>query len=174
MCPFVLSRAFRTAAAVVSIHLLVLTLVSILPSNLRAQAYGTSLTGVVSDPSNAVIPSAQVVLSDEEKGFKYSTTTDAEGRYILRNLPPGRYTLVISISGMRSHQQSGIVLTVGQNFQADAHLDLQGAVETVSVQDSAVLLQTQDASTGQIVNRKFINDLPLTSRSVFNLAQMAP
>ncbi|MBO0800746.1 MAG: hypothetical protein J2P31_18155, partial [Blastocatellia bacterium] len=69
----------------------------------------------------------------------------------------------------------GIVLTVGQNFQADARMEVQGTVATVDIQGStSVLLQTQDASTGQIVNRKFINDLPLTSRSVFNLAQMAP
>ncbi|MBO0857048.1 MAG: TonB-dependent receptor [Chloracidobacterium sp.] len=120
--------------------------------------------------------SAQIVLTDEEKGFKYSASTDAEGRFILRNLPPGRYTLVVSATGMRSSQQSGIVLTVGQNFQADAKLELQGTTETVNIvgANSSTLIQTQDASTGQIVNRKFINDLPLTSRSVYNLAQMAP
>src|SRR5215475_12669259 len=129
----VLSRAFRTATAVFPSHLLALILVSLLPANLSAQAYGTSLTGLVTDPSNAIITSAQIVLTDEEKGFKYSAATDAEGRYILRNLPPGRYTLVVSATGMRSRQQSGIVLTVGQNFQADAKLDLQGTTETVNI-----------------------------------------
>ncbi len=51
---------------------------------------------------------------------------------------------------------------------------MQGSTETVSVAAAAPLLQTQDASTGQLVNQKFINDLPLTSRSVFNLAELSP
>jgi len=140
----------------------------------RAQVYGGSLTGVATDPSDAVIPGAQAVLTDDEKGFKYPATTDAEGRYILRNLPPGKYTLTINAAGMRPFVQHDIVLTVGQNAQADAHFEVAGTAETVSVMAAAALLQTQDASTGQMVNRKFINDLPLTSRSVFNLAQLAP
>jgi hypothetical protein len=149
-------------------------LVVLPPQLARAQVYGGSLTGVATDRSEAVIPGAHVVLTDEDKGFKYVAVTDAEGRYILRNLPPGKYSLAISAAGMRLYTQSGITLAVGQNAQADAHFELQGTTETVSVVEAAALLQTQDASTGQIINRKFINDLPLTSRSVFNLALMAP
>src|SRR5262249_27194335 len=140
----------------------------------NAQVYGGSLTGVATDPSGAVVPGAHVVLSDEERGFKYTAITDAEGRYILRNFPPGKYSLTVTAQGMRPHTRSGIILTVGQNAQADANFEVQGTAESVSIVETAPLLQTQDASTGQIVNRKFINDLPLTSRSVFNLVQMAP
>jgi hypothetical protein len=152
----------------------VLAFVMFVSPAVQAQVYGGSLTGVATDPSGAVIPGAHAVLTDDEKGFKYTATTDTEGRYILRNLPPGRYSLSMTAPGMRPHKQSGITLTVGQNFQADVHFDLQGTAETISVMEIAPLLQTQDASTGQVVNQKFINDLPLTSRSVFNLAQMAP
>ena len=53
------------------------------------QVYSGSLTGVVKDPSGAVVPNAQVVLTDEDKGFTYASVTDTEGRYVLRNLPPG-------------------------------------------------------------------------------------
>src|SRR5207302_1993833 len=67
-----------------------------------------------------------------------------------------------------------MVLDVGQNAQKDVHLDVAGAAETVSVAGAAPLLQTQDASTGQTINQKYINDLPLTSRSVFNLAELSP
>src|SRR5215475_7453792 len=139
-----------------------------------AQVYGGSLTGVATDRSDAVVPGAAVVLTDDDKGFKYTAITDSEGRYILRNLPPGKYSLTVTATGMRPHTQSGIILAVGQNAQADAHFEVQGTSDTVSVVEAAPLLQTQDASTGQIINRKFINDLPLTSRSVFNLALMAP
>ncbi|MCU1258596.1 MAG: Cna B-type protein [Bryobacterales bacterium] len=140
----------------------------------QAQVYSGSLTGVVSDPSAAAVPKAAVVLTDEDKGFTYKTASDNEGRYVLRNLAPGRYRLVVSAPGMRTYTSGGITLNVGQNAEADVHFELQGSTETVSVTGTAPLLQTQDASTGQLINQKFINDLPLTSRSVFNLAQLSP
>jgi hypothetical protein len=153
---------------------LFLILFAVLTPTAFPQVYGGSLTGVATDPSNAVIPGAQITLTDEEKGFKYTAKTNPEGRYVLRNLPPGKYTLTVAASGMRTHTQADITLNVGQNAEADAHMEVGGTTETVNIMGTAELLQTQDASTGQTINQKFINDLPLTSRSVFNLVQMAP
>jgi hypothetical protein len=152
-----------------------LTACALLPtSNLHAQVFSSSITGLVTDATGAVIPSAQAVLTDEDKGFNFRTATGNDGRYVLRNLAPGRYKLAITAPGMRAFTSPILTLDVGQNAQQDVRLEVQGSVETVSVAGSAPLLQTQDASTGQIVNQKFINDLPLTSRSVFNLAQLSP
>jgi hypothetical protein len=153
---------------------LLLALAALLSPVATAQVYSGSLTGVVTDPSGAVVPGARAVLRDEQKGFTYTAATDTEGRYVLRNLPPGTYSLSVSAKGMRTYTQTGVTLTVGQNFEADVKFELEGAVQTVSVVETTPLLQTQDASTGQIVNQKFINDLPLVSRSVFNLAQLSP
>src|SRR5437773_118629 len=128
------TRFFMYRGAMMPAALLLILWILGLASPLsQAQVYGGSLTGVATDPSGAVIPGANVVLTDDEKGFKYTATTDSEGRYILRNLPPGKYSLTVTAQGMRPHTQSGITLTVGQNFQADAHLELQGTAETVSV-----------------------------------------
>src|ERR1051325_7939766 len=168
------ARLMQAAVRAALPILFLLTLIAWAVPTMRAQVYGGSLTEVATDPTDAVIPGAKVVLTDDEKVFKYTAPTNSEGRYILRNLPPGKYSLEVTAPGMRPHTQSGIILTVGQNAQADAHFELQGAAETVSVLETAPLLQTQDASTGQIITKKLINDRPLTSRSVFNLVQMAP
>jgi hypothetical protein len=141
---------------------------------LSAQIYSGSLTGLVTDASGAVIPNAQAVLTDEEKGFSTNTSSDNSGRYIFRQLAPGRYRLNVTAAGMRPFTRSGITLNVGQNQEADVRFEVQGSTDTVSVAGTAPLLQTQDASTGQLINQKFINDLPLTSRSVFNLAELSP
>jgi hypothetical protein len=154
--------------------LVVLATTALLAPPAHAQVYSSSLTGLVTDPSGAAVPKATAVLTDEEKGFTTTTKTDTEGRFVLRNLAPGRYKLVVSAPGMRTHTQSGITLNVGQNAEADVRFELAATSETVSVEATAQLLQTQDASTGQLINQKFINDLPLTSRNVFNLAQLSP
>ena len=67
------------------------------------QVYSGSLTGVVKDPSGAAVPNAKAVLTDQDKGFTYATVTDTEGRYVLRNLPPGRYSLKVTAPGMRPY-----------------------------------------------------------------------
>src|SRR5580704_1477011 len=152
----------------------VIAMLVLLTPLVHAQVYSGSLTGVVTDPSGAAVPKATAVLTDEEKGFTTTAKTDNEGRFVLRNLAPGRYSLAVSAPGMRAHTQSGITLNVGQNAEADVRFELAATTETVSVEATAQLLQTQDASTGQLINQKFINDLPLTSRNVFNLAQLSP
>jgi hypothetical protein len=149
-------------------------LLVLITTALQAQVYSGSLTGLVTDPSGAAVPKATAVLTDEEKGFTTTAKTDTEGRFVLRNLAPGRYKLVVSAAGMRPYAQAGITLNVGQNAEAGVRLEVAGTTETVSVEAIAPLLQTQDASMGQLINQKFINDLPLTSRNVFNLAELSP
>lgn len=172
MCFYSVYRSSKFPAACFAI--LALATMFLLPFLAQAQVYSGSLTGVVTDPSGAAVPSASVVLTDEQKGFTYKAATESNGRYVLRNLPPGTYHMDVSATGMRPYTRPGITLNVGQNAEANVTFEVQGVTETVSITGAAPLLQTQDASTGQLINQKFINDLPLTSRSVFNLAELSP
>ena len=70
---------------------------------LQAQIYSGSLTGVVTDPSGAVVPGAKVKLIDADKGFSYDTDTDSAGRYVLRSLPPGKYRLSVTLAGFNTY-----------------------------------------------------------------------
>jgi hypothetical protein len=145
-----------------------------LTPNLNAQVYSGTLTGIVTDPSGATVPGANVELADKDKGFTYSGVTGSDGRFSLRNLPPANYSLTVRASGLRTATRTGIVLTVGQNAEVNVPLEVNTATQTVEVSAVSPQLSTQDATTGQVVNRTFINDLPLVSRGVFNLAQLAP
>jgi len=140
----------------------------------QAQLYTGSITGVIKDPSGAVVPNASVVLTDNDKGLKYSAKTDSSGRYVLRALPPSTYTMHVEAAGFRSEEQRGIMLVVNQNLTLNVPLQVGRTSETVEVRGQAPVLGTEDAVTGQNLDPKVINDLPLIGRSVFDLALLTP
>ena len=139
-----------------------------------AQTYTASLTGVVTDPTAAVIPDAKVTLKDNERGYAFITITDNVGRYILRNLTPGTYTLTIVSKGFKTYLHGGVVLAVSQNASIDAQLVVGATADSVNVKGEAPLLSAEDATTGQVVSGAFINSLPLLGRDVYDLAFLAP
>lgn len=139
-----------------------------------AQVYSGSLTGVVTDQSGAVVPGAKVTLVDINKGFSFTAVTDSVGRYILRSLPPSTYRFTAEAAGFRSYAQDNITLDINQNATINVPLQVGSGAESIQVEASAPVLATEDAVTGQNLNRRFINDLPLLSRSVFDLAFLAP
>src|SRR5579872_2587097 len=141
---------------------------------LQAQVYTTSVTGIVQDPSGAVIPGAKVTVTDMEKGFTFSTTTNGIGIYRFPNLTPSTYKLSVEAQGFQTYTQSGINLVVNQNATINVTLKVGATTQTVNITGAAPLLQAQDATTGQTVDRHLINDLPLVGRSVFDLAFLTP
>jgi len=156
------------------VFFLSICLLSLLVVPAQAQLYAGSITGVVQDPSGAVLPNASVVLTDNDKGLKYSAKTDSSGRYVLRSLPPGTYSMHVEAAGFRSGEERGITLVVNQNLTVNIPLQVGKTSETVEVTGQAPVLGTEDAVTGQNLDPKVINDLPLIGRSVFDLALLTP
>jgi len=154
--------------------LIICSALAFLAVPLRAQLYSGSVTGVVSDPTGAVIPGAKVTLTDTTKGYAFTASSDAVGRYILRNLPPSNYRISVGAPGFKTSTRTGIVLDVGQNATVNVSMELGTTTQTVQVTGAPPLLDTQDSTTGQEVNRTYINDLPLVGRGVFDLAFLAP
>jgi len=144
------------------------------PFPASAQVYSGSLTGVITDPSGAVVPAAKVSLVDVNKGYSFTATSDSVGRYVIRNLPPSTYKLTVEATGFQAFVQAGIVLEVNQNANVDVTLKVGTATQAVEVSATAPALSTQDSTTGQDINRTYINDLPLVGRSVYDLTFLAP
>jgi len=153
-----------------------LTLLGLAAPPAWPQVYTGSLTGVVSDPSGAVIPGVKVTLTDVGKHFDYTATTDGAGRYLLRSLPPSTYRLRAEAAGFSAFVQDNVVLAVSQNAAVDVVLKIGHETQTVEVSavPATAVLDTQDATTGQELDRSMINDLPLLGRGVFDLATLAP
>jgi hypothetical protein len=140
----------------------------------QAQLYSGTVTGTVTDPTGATVPSAKVTLVDQNKGYAFDATTDTAGRYSFRSVAPGTYKIRVEAKGFQSEEKFGVAVDVSQNLSIDFSLKVGVATDVVEVNAETVHLQTEDATTGQVVNRKFVNDLPLVDRNFTNLTYLAP
>ena len=143
-------------------------------SPLQAQAYFGTVSGELTDPSGAVVQGASVMLSDEEKGFNFVSTSDSSGRYLFRSVAPGLYSITAEAKGFAKSTSKPFRVDVNQNATTNLTLKVGAASQTVEVGAAAQTIQTEDAETGQVVNRRFINDLPLIDRNVVALTALAP
>ena len=153
---------------------LLLALLLAIPATGLGQGYFGTVTGVLTDPTGAVIPDVKVTLTDQEKGYAFNTTSDGAGRFLYRSIPPGVYSVTAEATGFEKSIRTGVRVDVNQNATANLSLKVSGATQTVEVTAQDRTLDAQDATTGLVVDRKFINDLPLIDRNVMDLTMLTP
>jgi Carboxypeptidase regulatory-like domain len=157
-----------------SYWLVLLVFLLAMPAGVFGQGYFGTITGVLTDPTGAVIPGARVTLTDQEKGYAFNATSGGDGRYLYRSIPPGVYSVTAEMAGFKKTVRTGIRVDVNQNATANLSLKVSASSETVEVNAQTQTLDTQDATTGLVVDRKFINDLPLVDRYVMDLTSLTP
>jgi Carboxypeptidase regulatory-like domain/TonB dependent receptor/TonB-dependent Receptor Plug Domain len=160
-------------ASAVRPMLAVLFLTAIGVTSLRAQVDTGSITGTVTDPSGAVVSGAKVTLTNEGTGTSLSTTTGADGVYEFSPVRIGTYKLDLSAGGFKKEIQTHVVVDVSARVPANFKLQPGAVSETVEVTSAAPVLQSQDASVGQVIDQRSVNDLPLNGRNFTFLAQLA-
>jgi Carboxypeptidase regulatory-like domain/TonB dependent receptor len=153
---------------------LIVPLLLALPVLVSGQAYFGTVSGELKDPSGALVQGANVVLTDQQKGFAFTATSDSSGRYLFRSIPPGTYAVAAEGKGFNRVTSAPFKVDVNENATANLVLKVAGATQTVQVEAAAQAIQTEDATTGQVVNRRYINDLPLIDRNIESLTSLAP
>src|SRR6202035_4455961 len=129
--------------------------------------------GTVTDPSGAVVSGAKVTLTNEGTGTSLSTITGADGVYEFSPVRIGTYKLDLSAGGFKKEIQTHVVVDVSARVAANFKLQPGAVSETVEVTSAAPVLQSQDASVGQVIDQRSVNDLPLNGRNFTFLAQLA-
>jgi hypothetical protein len=133
-----------------------------------------AITGTVTDPQGAAIPTAHVQLKNVDTNFTFDTQTDRSGVYTFQPVKVGHYTVTVTASGFANTTKTGLELQVNQRLEADLRLSVGSTTQSVEVNASGTpLLQTQDASTGQVMTSRQINDIPLNQRNYVFVAQLA-
>jgi hypothetical protein len=137
------------------------------------QAFQGSLRGRVTDPKDAVVPTAKVTLIGEATSVATSTVTNDQGQYSFPVLDPGSYTLVVEAPGFKKLDQKGIVIVTQTANTQDVKLDIGQVTETIDVTAEAELLNTSEASTGTDIDRQKLEDIPNLGRDPFMLARLS-
>lgn len=154
-------------------RLRVLLLVFVFALTASGQEFRSSISGRVTDPQDAVIPSARVFATNVETRARYETVTGASGQYTLPFLPPGAYRIEAEAAGFKRYQRESIRVSTNERLPLDIVLEVGAITETVTVTAEASLLQTVTASTGQVINSRQIENMPLNGRTPLVLAQLA-
>lgn len=146
----------------------------LLPILAWTQSFTASVRGTVTDPTQASVPDAVVMLTDVDRNLDRTATTDATGRFILTALPPGHYSLAVESPGFQRYVQPAFSLEVQQQATINVELTLGEVTTTIEVSGRAELLNTATATMGQVIENKFILNAPLAGRNPLGLVTLTP
>ena len=132
------------------------------------------ISGLISDPSGLAVPNTKVTVMGQATGLTREVASNQEGLYSIPALSPGSYDLTVEASGFKSIHQNGIVLEVDQRARLDFLLSIGPTTESVTVEGSAPILNSSDASVSTVIGNRFVANLPLNGRSFGSLIQLAP
>lgn len=137
-------------------------------------AQQAELSGIVRDASKAAVPGVSAELLAVDTNLQLTATTDESGHYRFASVAPGRYTLTVSASGFDRFSVTGLKLDVGAKAVYDVDLKVGAIGQTVTVDGSGIQINTVNANVSTLVDRQFVENIPLNGRSFQSLLTMAP
>ena len=138
-----------------------------------AQEFRGTISGTVTDSSGAVIKDAQVTITETSTGTVNRTKTDSAGQYVVPFLQPGTYQIVVEMTSFKRDVRNGITLQANEHPLIDITLQVGNTQETVSVTEDVPLVDTANASVGQVITTKEVEDYPVNGRTPITLVELA-
>jgi Carboxypeptidase regulatory-like domain/TonB dependent receptor len=166
-------QSFFRACASFLAHRLALIVTALL-SAAPLLAQNASLTGRITDPSKALISDARVAAISTGTNARYQATTDASGEYVLANLPPSTYRIEVEKPGFKKLVKPEVILHVQDALKIDFETTLGASAETITVEGGAPLVNTESGTVSTVIDRSFVENLPLNGRSFQTLILLTP
>jgi hypothetical protein len=138
-----------------------------------AQAGRGSISGVVTDPTGAVIPGVNVTLLNHANGVEQHSVTNAGGSYAFVSLNPGVYRVTASQTSFESVAQDNVNVTVDQMSSVNIRLRVGSVANTVTVSGGTDLMETSNSTVGQLISSETIDRVPMLTRNVYELIQLS-
>jgi len=144
------------------------------PESARSQTFLASVSGIVNDPSGAVVPNVKITVTDIARGVPVNANTNQDGVYVIQNLIPSTYKVMAEAAGFQTYQLNEFPLTAKQDAVLNITLKLGTANQTVEVLSQVQMVEPSNATLGGVVNNKSIVDLPLVNRNVLTMMAIQP
>jgi hypothetical protein len=153
--------------------LLLCAVISAAPVLLSAQEARGTITGIVLDPSKGVLPRASVTITNVAMGTNVELATNEVGFFEAPYLIPGTYRITVEMAGFKKYVRDNVEVRVGDRLELELPLELGGAQEEVTVVAETPLLQTTNASLGEVVDLRRVAELPTPHGDPFALIGLA-
>src|SRR5882724_9220233 len=132
------------------------------------------IAGTVIDPVKGSVPDAVVTVKNDATGVVRTVRTAADGDYVVPLLPPGNYSVTVAAPGFKTQTNTNVVVEVATTSTVNIRLQLGEASQSVTVEATAEVLQTDSATNGGVVNDKTVPALPLSSRNYTQILDLQP
>src|SRR6184192_371103 len=171
-------RHMRSGISFVALSIVAALFVGVMlgaPPGARAQATIStgSVQGAIVDPKGAVVVSARVTITNKDTGQKLESEVTSAGTYNSGPLPPGRYVVRVAAQGFKTVEQT-VEVAVGIITSANITLELGSENTVVTVESSAISVNTEQATVQGILTAQQIENLPINGRNFLDLAQLEP
>src|SRR5262245_54551705 len=139
-----------------------------------AQSELATVFGRVTDPSGAVVPQAEVEIKNVETNAWIIRTTNADGLYSIPSLTPGHYVISVRKQGFKTVSVTDVMLNVQDNVVRNFQLQIGSISESITVTADGLVVNTSDAAVSTVIDRNFVENLPLNGRNFNALLQLTP
>lgn len=133
-----------------------------------------ALTGIVTDPSGAIVPGATVRVINVATGDSHSFVSQTNGSYLAPFLAPGAYRVEVSKNGFKTVNLTGISIAVTETSTLNVRLEIGEVSQNVTVTTEAQLLQTQNQALGHVTDQRMVEGLPLVTRNYTQIINLSP
>jgi hypothetical protein len=138
-----------------------------------AQFETSEVLGTVHDATGAIVPKAQVTLTNSKTASEVKTTSDENGNYDFLDVKIGTYSITCELAGFQKFQTSGINIDVGTRQRVEITMTVGQSTQVVNVEGAASTLETDSSEKGQVINSQQVVELPLNGRNYADLALLA-
>ncbi len=151
-----------------------LFLLAVCVREVRAQSTNGTINGRIADAQGRNVPGVEVRAINIDTNMSFKAQTNSDGLYYIPNIPPGRYRLLIHKEGFKEINKTDVALHVQDIIEQNFDLQLGAVSESVTVTGGGISINTTDASVSTVVDRQFVENIPLNGRSLQDLLTLAP